>query len=73
MFRKNHNIELTILHALNFIVNLLNSKTPVIGLFVDVSKAFDSVDYTVLLDKLFMLGIGGNCHSWLSGYLSNRF
>ena len=52
-----------------FIANL-NS---VIGLFVDVSKAFDSIDYTVLLDKFFMLGFRGNCHSWLSSYLSNRF
>ena len=61
------------MHALNFIVNSLNYKTPVIVLFVDVSKAIDSIDFTVLLDKLFMLGFRGNCHSWLSSYLSNQF
>ena len=59
--------------ALNFIINSLNSKTPVIGVFVDVSKAFDSIDSIILLAKLFMLGFRGNCHSWLSSYLSNRF
>ena len=72
-FRKNHNTAMAILHALNFIVKLFNGKTPVIGLFVNISKAFDSIDYTVLLDKFSMLGLRGNCHSWLSKYLSNRF
>ena len=68
-----NNSKFAIFHAFNFIFNSLNSKTPVNGLFVDVSKAFNSIDYAVLLDNLFMLDFRGNCHSWLSSYLSNRF
>ena len=58
---------------LTLLLTHLTAKLQLIGLFVDVSKAFNSIDYTVLLDKLFMLGIRGNCHSWLSRYVSNRF
>lgn len=72
-FRKNHSTELAILHALNFITHSLDSKLPVIGLMVDVSKAFDSIDHNILLDKLFLLGFRGVCHSWFSSYLYKRF
>ena len=35
-------------------------------------KAFDTVDHTVLLDKLYFYGIRGIAYIWLSNYLSNR-
>jgi hypothetical protein len=41
--------------------------------FLDFSKAFDTVPHTLLLEKLFAYGIRGNLLSWLTDYLSQRF
>ena len=40
--------------------------------FLDLEKAFDTVDHNVLLTKLQFHGIRGFCHKWFTSYLSNR-
>ena len=42
------------------------------GLFLDVKKAFDSVNHTLLLKKLREAGVGGDVISWMENYLSGR-
>ena len=54
-FRSNHNSELAILHALDFTLKLLDAKIPVISLYINISKAFDSLDRKILFDKLFLI------------------
>ena len=42
------------------------------GVFVDLSKAFDMVNHTLLIDKLSSLGITGIENRWFKSYLNNR-
>src|SRR2546425_7369994 len=42
------------------------------GIFFDISKAFDSLDPSILLSKLMNYGFRGQIYVWLSSYLSNR-
>ena len=42
------------------------------GIFIDLTKAFDTVDHNILLDKMHNYGIRGNVHNLFKSYLSNR-
>ncbi len=62
-----------IAEALHAITSSCDKKLLTIALFIDVSKAFDSLDHAILLSKLEHYGIRGVALQWFSSYLSNRY
>ena len=50
----------------------LDNKHHSLGIFLDLSKAFDTLKHDILLHKLNMYGIRGLANSWIQNYLSNR-
>ena len=43
-----------------------------IGVFIDLKKAFDTVDHKIVFKKLYYYGIRGNTLKWFESYLTNR-
>ena len=55
-----------------FLYDNLNNKKHSISVFIDLCKAYDTVQHRILLDKLFMYGVRGLPLRWLDSYLSDR-
>ena len=54
------------------ITKALDEEKYAVSIFLDLSKAFDTVNHSMLLSKLDLYGIRGNEHQWFRSYLSNR-
>ena len=71
-FRSNHSTSHAILQIVDKIQKAIEAKNFSCGIFLDLSKAFDTVNHKILLKKLYHYGIRGIAHNWFSSYLSNR-
>ena len=71
-FRKHHSTELALIKLLDTITLALNAKQFVTSIFIDLKKAFDTVNFDILLLKLENYGFRGHINTYLKSYLSNR-
>jgi hypothetical protein len=71
-FRKNYSTFLALQCLSNKITEAIDNKKYTIGIFLDLSKAFDTVNHNILLKKLEHYGIRGLALDWITSYLSGR-
>ena len=71
-FRRNHSTTQAILDNLQYIYDCLDNGHSVLSLYLDFSKAFDSIDHEILLTKLDKYGIRGQANDWFRSYLTGR-
>ena len=71
-FREKHSTQHAILDTVNIIQNNMDLKLFACGIFIDLEKAFDTVDHAILLPKLDHYGIRGIINDWFSSYLLGR-
>ncbi len=71
-FRKEHSTELAALEVIDRILAEMDKNDIPINIYLDLSKAFDTLNHEILLDKLAYYGINGLALKLMESYLSNR-
>ena len=71
-FQENHSIDHALVSMTEAIRNILDNKRLGCGIFIDLQKAFDTVNHRILLSKMEHYGICGCALDWFKSYLSNR-
>ena len=71
-FRSQQSCESAVAELTTEIVKGLQNGMYTMELFLDLLKAFDTLEHKVLLDKMYRYGIRGNSLNWFKSYLENR-
>ena len=71
-FRSNHSTSTTLHDVQDYILNNMDDGYATGVIFLDLKKAFDTVNHDILIKKLKNYGIGNNELLWFESYLNNR-
>ena len=71
-FREGHSTNLALSVLIDHILSALDKNEFVVGVFLDLKKAFDTVNHGILCQKLFKYGIRGIAMQWIKDYLNER-
>ena len=71
-FRKNHSTEMAIIDLTTKISESIDKNEYTAGIFIDLSKAFDTVNHLIVIKKLKHYGVRGIPLEWFKNYLTER-
>ena len=71
-FREKHSCDLALITLSEKIIQAIENNKYCIGVFLDLSKAFDTMDHEILLQKLYQYGFRGPSLTWIRNYLEDR-
>lgn len=71
-FREGHSTEEAIFKLTKNIYNSIDNKTKSLCIFLDIRKAFDTINFEITYQKLIKLGITDKCLNFLKSYLEGR-
>ena len=72
-FRRRYSTELAVTFFTGRIRLAMDQGKLTGAVFIDLQKAFDTVEHSILLSKLLFYGVAGNELIWFKSYLSGRF
>ena len=71
-FRKNYSTSHALIHLMNRISSAIDQRETTVGVFLDLSKAFNTLDHQILFTKLEHYGIRDVALQWRKSYFSCR-
>ena len=71
-FRTGHGCTSATLKILNDILTAIDKRHYCAAVFIDLAKAFDSVNHHIIIDRLNILGFSNYCLAWFTNYFSDR-
>ena len=71
-FRKDRSAHMALIEAVDILTNALDREETVVGVSLDLCKAFDTVNHVILMEKCDKYGIRGVAKEWLISYLNGR-